>query len=99
MNKLFYLLLMTAPSLLSSCMLHNEYKDDQKDDASSASVQQETIQKAHQKGSSTKHTSHVVHLGKSGKPGKPGKPGRDGFLFGERGEDGGAGEPAQVEER
>ena len=96
MNKLFYLLLMTAPSLLSSCMLHNEYKDDQKDDASSASVQQETIQKAHQKGSSTKHTSHVVHLGKSGKPGKPG---RDGFLFGERGEDGGAGELAQVEER
>lgn len=96
MNKLFYLLLMTAPSLLSSCMLHNEYKDDQKDDASSASVQQETIQKAHQKGSSTKHTSHVVHLGKSGKSGKSG---RDGFLFGERGEDGGAGEPAQVEER
>ena len=96
MNKLFYLLLMTAPSLLSSCMLHNEYKDDQKDDASSASVQQEIIQKAHQKGSSTKHTSHVVHLGKSGKSGKPG---RDGFLFGERGEDGGAGEPAQVEER
>ena len=93
MNKLFYLLLMTAPSLLSSCMLHNEYKDDQKDDASSASVQQETIQKAHQKGSSTKHTSHVVHLGKSGKPG------RDGFLFGERGGDGGAGEPAQVEKR
>ena len=87
---------MTAPSLLSSCMLHNEYKDDQKDDASSASVQQETIQKAHQKRSSTKHTSHVVHLGKSGKPGKPG---RDGFLFGERGGDGGAGEPAQVEER
>ena len=71
-------------------------KDDQKDDASSASVQQETIQKAHQKGSSTKHTSHVVHLGKSGKSGKSG---RDGFLFGERGEDGGAGEPAQVEER
>lgn len=93
MNKLFYLLLMTAPSLLSSCMLHNEYKDDQKDDASSASVQQETIQKAHQKGSSTKHTSHVVHLGKSGKSG------RDGFLFGERGGDGGAGEPAQVEKR
>ncbi len=96
MNKIYYLLLVAVPSLLSSCMLHDEYQDNQEDDTSPASVQQETVKKAHQEVSSTKnHTSHV-YVGRSGKPG------RNGLLFGEPGEDGGAGgpgKPAQVEEQ